>query len=26
MPIIGRTRTLPQLMTQTRQLLADAWA
>jgi len=26
MPIIGRTRTLPQLMTETRQLLADAWA
>ena len=25
MPIIGRTRTLPQLMTETRQLLADAW-
>ena len=26
MPIIGRTRTLPQLMSETRQLLADAWA
>ncbi len=25
MPIIGRTRTLPQLMTETRRLLADAW-
>lgn len=25
MPIIGRTRTLPQLMADTRQLLADAW-
>jgi ATP adenylyltransferase len=25
MPIIGRTRTLPQLMTDTRRLLADAW-
>jgi ATP adenylyltransferase len=25
MPIIGRTRTLPQLMTDTRALLADAW-
>jgi ATP adenylyltransferase len=25
MPIIGRTRTLPQLMTETRELLADAW-
>jgi ATP adenylyltransferase len=25
MPIIGRTRTLPQLMTETRKLLADAW-
>jgi ATP adenylyltransferase len=26
MPIIGRTKTLPQLMTETRALLADAWA
>ena len=26
MPIIGRTRTLPELMAQTRDLLADAWA
>jgi ATP adenylyltransferase len=26
MPIIGRTRTLAQLLTDTRQLLADAWA
>jgi ATP adenylyltransferase len=25
MPIIGRTRTMPQLMGETRQLLADAW-
>ena len=25
MPIIGRTRTLPQLMTETRELLARAW-
>jgi ATP adenylyltransferase len=25
MPIIGKTRTLPQLMTDTRRLLADAW-
>jgi ATP adenylyltransferase len=25
MPIIGRTKTLPQLLTDTRQLLADAW-
>jgi len=25
MPIIARTRTLPQLMTETRKLLADAW-
>jgi ATP adenylyltransferase len=25
MPIIGRTKTLPQLLTETRQLLADAW-
>jgi ATP adenylyltransferase len=25
MPIIGRTRTLPELMTDTRALLADAW-
>ncbi len=25
MPIIGRTKTLPQLMGETRQLLADAW-
>jgi ATP adenylyltransferase len=26
MPIIGRTRTMPQLMADTRQLLAEAWA
>ena len=26
MPIIGRTRTLPELMAQTRDQLADAWA
>jgi ATP adenylyltransferase len=26
MPIIGRTRTMPELMTQTRELLAGAWA
>jgi ATP adenylyltransferase len=25
MPIIGRTRTLPQLMSETRSLLATAW-
>ena len=25
MPIIGRTKTLPQLMDETRKLLADAW-
>jgi len=25
MPIIGRTKTLPQLLTDTRELLADAW-
>jgi len=25
MPIIARTRTLPQLMSETRRLLADAW-
>jgi ATP adenylyltransferase len=25
MPIIGRTRTMPQLMSETRELLADAW-
>ena len=25
MPIIGRTKTLPQLLTETRQLLAEAW-
>jgi ATP adenylyltransferase len=25
MPIIGRTRTMPQLMADTRKLLADAW-
>ncbi|HET6697597.1 MAG TPA: HIT domain-containing protein [Nocardioidaceae bacterium] len=25
MPIIGRTRTLPQLMSDTRDLLAEAW-
>ena len=26
MPIIGRTKTLPQLLTETRRLLAEAWA
>ncbi len=26
MPIIGRTKTLPQLLTETRELLAVAWA
>jgi ATP adenylyltransferase len=26
MPIIGRTKTLPQLLTETRALLAKAWA
>ena len=26
MPIIGRTKTLPQLLAETRELLADAWA
>ena len=26
MPIIGRTKTLPQLLTDTRDLLAQAWA
>lgn len=26
MPIIGRTKTLPELLTDTRALLADAWA
>ncbi len=26
MPIIGRTKTMPQLMADTRQLLAEAWA
>ena len=26
MPIIGRTRTLPELMAETRDLLADAWS
>ena len=25
MPIIGRTKTLPELLTETRALLADAW-
>ncbi len=25
MPIIGRTKTLPELLTDTRQLVADAW-
>jgi ATP adenylyltransferase len=25
MPIIGRTKTLPQLLSETRQLLAEAW-
>jgi ATP adenylyltransferase len=26
MPIIGRTKTLPQVLTETRRLLADAWS
>ena len=26
MPVIGHTKTLPELLQQTRQLLADAWA
>ena len=26
MPIIAKTRSLPQLLTQTRELLADAWS
>jgi len=26
MPVIGHTRTLPQLLTDTRRLLAEAWA
>jgi ATP adenylyltransferase len=26
MPVIGRTKPLPQLLTETRRLLADAWA
>ena len=26
MPVIGRTKTLPQLLADTRRLLADAWA
>jgi len=26
MPIIGRTKTLPELLTDTRALLADAWS
>ncbi len=26
MPIVGRTRTMPQLLAQTRDLLADAWS
>ena len=25
MPVIGRTKTLPQVLTETRRLLADAW-
>ena len=25
MPIIGRTKTLPELLTDTRELLADRW-
>jgi ATP adenylyltransferase len=25
MPIIGRTKTLPQVLTETRRLLAEAW-
>ncbi len=26
MPVVGRTKTLPQLLGETRRLLADAWA
>jgi ATP adenylyltransferase len=26
MPVIGRTKTLPQLLQDTRELLAAAWA
>ena len=26
MPIVGRTRTMPQLLAETRDLLADAWS
>ena len=26
MPVIGRTKTLPQVLTETRRLLAEAWA
>jgi ATP adenylyltransferase len=26
MPVIGRTKVLPQLLTDTRELLAAAWA
>jgi ATP adenylyltransferase len=26
MPIIGRTKTLPELLSDTRELLASAWA
>jgi ATP adenylyltransferase len=26
MPIIGKTKTMPQLMSDTRQLLAEAWS
>jgi ATP adenylyltransferase len=25
MPVVGRTKVLPQLLRETRQLLADAW-
>ena len=25
MPVVGRTRVLPQLLADTRKLLADAW-
>jgi ATP adenylyltransferase len=26
MPVVGRTKTLPQLLTDTRDLLAGAWS
>jgi ATP adenylyltransferase len=25
MPVIGKTKTMPQLLSETRKLLADAW-